>query len=120
MSDRDNTDLWTALTIGAVVGIGAALLVRARQSDTDTIMLARRLKPVRKAARAARDEVGRRTRHVADAGEDLLDAGREILDDLRQGARDIVKATREELQKAARESVADARKAARKARRTLG
>ena len=120
MSDRDNTDLWTALTIGAVVGIGAVLLVRARQSDRDVSVL-KRLAPARKrgqrAVRAARRAVESGAERAGDAGSDLLHAGRDALSELRHGARDIVLSAREELEKAARDSLSDARKAARKAAR---
>jgi gas vesicle protein len=124
MMERDRTDVWTAVAIGAVVGIGAALLYRARQED-DTHELLKRLRPVQRGAartaKSVRREVAERASQVGDAGEELLSAGREILDELRKGAREIVSATRDELDRAARQSVADARKAARKAaRRALG
>lgn len=117
-NERDNVDIWTAVAIGAVVGIGAALIVRAKQED-ETADLLRRLQPMRKKARKAakslRREVGRTAHRAGDATEDFVSASREVLDDLRQGAAEIVRNTRDELQKAARESVKDARRAARKA-----
>jgi gas vesicle protein len=118
MSDRDNVDVWTAVAIGAVVGIGAALLVRARQED-DTHELIRKLQPLRKragrAAKSMKREVRRGAGKAVDAGEELVDAGRDILEELRDGASEIVRNTRDELQKAARESVRDARRAAGRA-----
>lgn len=122
MRDQDNTGMWTAVTIGAIVGVGAALLIRARQED-DTHELIKRLRPVtrqaKKAATSARKEFGRRARQAGDSGEDLLAASRDVMDELRKGARDIVESTRDELRKAARDSVKDARRAARKARSSL-
>jgi gas vesicle protein len=119
MKDHDNFDVWAAVAIGAVIGVGTALLVRARQED-DTHEIIRRLRPVqKKAKRTARNvgrEVSRRAGQAGDAGEDLLRAGREMLDELREGAGDIVRSTRKELRKAARDSVREATKAARKAR----
>ena len=116
MRDRDNTEVWTAVAIGAVLGIGTALLVRARQED-DTHEIIKRLRPVtrqaQKAAGRAGREFGRRARQAGDSGEELLSTGREIMDELRRGAQDIVKTTRKELRKAARDSVKEARKAAR-------
>lgn len=116
MRDQDNTEVWTAVAIGAVLGIGTALLVRARQED-DTHEIIKRLRPVQRqvksAAGKARKELGRRARQAGDSGEDLLSTGRDIMDELRRGAQDIVKSTRKELRKAARESVKEARKAAR-------
>lgn len=121
MKDRDNSDLWTALTIGAVVGIGAALLARSRQSDDDLHAVLSRLKPQRKrtgrALKRARHAIDRGARQAGAAGEDLVHASREVLDDLRKGARDIVQSTTEELRNVARDSIADARRAARKAAR---
>jgi gas vesicle protein len=120
MSERDNVDVWTAVAIGAVVGIGTALIVRARQED-ETHEIVRRLRPVRrtaqKAAKTVTREVRRRAGQAGDAGEELLSTGRDILDELRRGASEIVRDTRDELRKAARDSVKEARKAARRATR---
>lgn len=121
MRDHDNTDVWTAVAIGAILGVGATLLVRAQQED-DTHEIIRRLRPVtrqaKRTAKAAQKEFGRRARQAGDTGEELLTAGRQIMDELRTGARDIVKSTRSELRRAARDAVKDARKAARKAARS--
>ena len=122
MNERENTDVWAAVAIGAIVGIGATLLVRARQED-DTHELIKRLRPVtrqaQKYAKSAGKELGRRARQAGDSGEDLLDNSREILDEMRKGAREIILATRDELRQAARDSVKDARKAARRAARRV-
>jgi gas vesicle protein len=116
MSEHDNRDMWTAAAIGAVVGMGAALLVRARQED-ETHEIIRRLRPVRRRAektvKQARRELGRRAGNASEAGEELLEVGRDLLQDLKTGASEIVKDTRRELQRVARESVADAQKLAR-------
>jgi gas vesicle protein len=126
MRDRDNTDLWTALAIGAVVGIGAALLARSRQDETNDLQgMLKRLKPTRKRAarmvKNARRAVSRGAHQAGEAGEDLVHASRDMLTDLRKNAREIVHTTRDELEKVARNSVLDARKAARRAaRRTFG
>lgn len=119
MREQDNTEVWTAVAIGAILGIGTALLVRARQED-DTHEIIKRLRPVRRqmksAAGKARKELGRRARQAGDSGEELLSTGRDIMEELRRGAQDIVKTTRKELRKAARDSVKEARKAARSLR----
>lgn len=116
MNERDNTEMWTALAIGAVVGIGTALLVRARQED-DTQELLKRLKPVRrraeKAAKVVRKEVGRRSRQANDAAVDLMAVSRDTLEELRRGAAEIVRDTRDELQRAAKESAREMRRASR-------
>ena len=122
MTHRDTNEVWTAVAVGAIIGIGAALLVRARQED-DTHEIIRRLRPVtqqaRQAARSARRELGRRARQAGDSGEDLLASSRDILDEMQKGAREIILSTRDELRKAARDSVRDARKAARRAARGI-
>ncbi|HSJ08593.1 MAG TPA: hypothetical protein VK928_01740 [Longimicrobiales bacterium] len=123
MSKRDNTDVWTAVVIGAVVGIGATLLVRAQQED-EVHAIMKKLRPVQqgaqRAAKVVRKEVGRRSRAAGKEGRELVSASRDILEDLRDGAREIVDSTRDELKKAALESVREARKAARRTRRTFG
>lgn len=120
MTDRDNTDVWTAVAIGTVVGIGATLLMRAQQED-DTHELIKRLRPLKRgaerAAKTAGKEVRRTARAAGDTGEEVLSAGRELLEELQDGARAILRETRTELRKAARESVREAQKAARKAAR---
>ena len=124
MTDRDNNDVWTALAIGAVVGIGATLLMRAQQDD-DTHELIKRLRPMkrqaqktaRKAAKYAGKRVVRGMRAASETGEDLLSSGRDILEELQEGARDIVHETRSELRKVARETVREAQRAALKAAR---
>jgi gas vesicle protein len=124
MSDRDNTDIWTAVAIGAVVGIGTALIVRARQED-DTQELLKRLQPVRrragKAARAMRKDLHRRTKRAGETAGELVSTSRDTLEELRKGAAEIVRDTRDELQKAARDSARELRRASRKmARRVTG
>src|SRR5688572_33330029 len=98
MKDRDNTDLWTALAIGAVVGIGAALLARSRQDDNDLQHVLKRLKPTRKRAaklvKNARRSVSRGAHQAGEVGEGVLHASRDMLHDLRENARDIVHTTR--------------------------
>jgi gas vesicle protein len=117
MKGRDEKELWTAIAIGAVVGIGATLLMRAHEED-DTSAIVDALKPVRKRARNAARSAGkviRRGAHdVGEAGEEFLSTSRDVLSDLRDDASDIVSETRRELQKAAREAIKDARRAARK------
>jgi gas vesicle protein len=120
MKDHDNFDMWAAVAFGALIGIGTALIVRARQED-DTHALVKRLRPVRrsaeKAARGVRKEVTRQASRGAEAGENLLDAGRDMLDELRENAGEILRNTQRELQKAAKQSVREAQRATRKARR---
>jgi hypothetical protein len=119
MTERDNTDVWTALAIGAVVGIGATLLLRAQQDDTSDIV--KKLRPMRRGAqkvvKAAGKRVVRGMRSARGSGEEWVSAGRDVLDELQEGARDIVHETRSELRKVAREAIREAQRAARHARR---
>lgn len=116
MRDRDNSEVWTAVAIGAVIGIGTALLMRARQED-DTHAIIRKLRPVQRqvkeAAGKAGKSLGKQARRAGHQGDELLSSGREVMEELRRGARDIVRSTRKELRKAARDSMKEARKAAR-------
>lgn len=122
MNDRDRTDLWTALAVGAVVGIGAALLLRSGE-ETQTERLIKGLRPVQKSAkravRSARTSIGRGARQVGERGEDLLHDAVEALSELRSDAAKIVAQAREELQDAARSSLKEARRSARRTRRRL-
>lgn len=112
MSDRDNTDIWTAVTIGAIVGIGTALIVRARQEDDvhEVVRRVRRMRPkAEKTLKRARRNVSRRADQASDAGEELIQAGREAIEELRREAAGIVRRTRRELQKAASKTAAAVR-----------
>lgn len=123
MNERDNTQVWAAVAIGAVVGIGATLLMRAQQED-EVHAIMKTLRPVKKgagrAAKTVRREMGRRTKQLGREGRELASVSRDMLDELRDGAREIVSATRDELRRAAIDSVKEARKAARRTRRTFG
>ncbi|HUF49446.1 MAG TPA: hypothetical protein VMN60_01350 [Longimicrobiales bacterium] len=117
MTERDNTDVWTAVAIGAVVGIGATLLLRAQQHD-DTHEIIKRLRPLRRraqqAAQYASRELGGRVmrgvRAAGDTGEDVMSVGRDLLEELQDGAREIVREARSELRKAAKQSLREARR----------
>jgi gas vesicle protein len=120
MNDRDKTDLWTALAVGAIVGVGAALLLRAAdQPETDRLL--RSLKPVQKRARramkSATKQLERGTRDIRGRGEDLLEHGSDALADLRRDAARIVAHARQELESVAHSSVKQAKRTAQRARR---
>jgi len=120
MNDRDKTDLWTALAVGAIVGIGAALLLRS-SDESETHKLLGSLKPAQQRAKRvvtkASRELGERTRGLGQRGEDLLEQGVEALGDLRRDAAKIVAQARQELEDIAQSSVKEARRTARQARR---
>jgi gas vesicle protein len=120
MNDRDKTDLWTALAVGAVVGIGAALLLRSAD-EPQTQKLLRTLRPVQQRARRVAREAGRQlertTGRISRRGEDLLEQGSDALSELRRDAARIVARARHELEDIAETSVKQARRTARRARR---
>jgi gas vesicle protein len=122
MNDRDKTDLWTALAVGAVVGIGAALLLRS-SDQPETRRLLRTLRPVQERARRAVKNASRqleqRAQELGSRGEDLVDQGTDALADLRRDAAEIVGQAREELEQIARKSLKQVRMTARRARRHL-
>lgn len=124
MNDRDKTDLWTALAVGAVVGIGVGLLLRAGDElEPRSRRLLAAAKPIKKSAqrtlgRAGRD-LGRGARRLGEHGEELLAEGTEVLAGLRRDAARVLAETRRELEEMADGSVKRVRRAARRARRRL-
>lgn len=120
MNDRDKTDLWTALAVGAVVGIGAALLLRSAD-EPQAERLLRTLRPVqqraRRVAKDASKQLGRSSRRIRRGGEELLEQGSDALSDLRKDAAKIVAQARHELEDIAQSSVKQARRTVRRARR---
>jgi hypothetical protein len=120
MNDRDKTDLWTALAVGALVGIGAALLLRATDEPKPQGLL-RGLRPVQKQATRVVKEAGKRfersRRGISRRGESLLEQGADSLAELRRDAARIVAEARRELEDVAEGSVKQARRTARRARR---
>lgn len=113
MAENERTEMITAFAIGALIGVGATLLLRPEPSTRDR--LARELKPLVKKARQA----GRRTRHgVArridasrEAGADLADSSREMLEDFRDRLDRIVESAAKDARRAANRRVKVARKA---------
>jgi hypothetical protein len=120
MNDRDKTDLWTALAVGAVVGVGAALLLRAAEDPQPEGVL-RNLRPVQQRAKriaeSASRQLERSKRGLGRRGDDLLEQGADTLADLRRDAARIVAQARQELEDMAQLSVKQARRMARRARR---
>jgi gas vesicle protein len=120
MNDRDKADLWTAVAIGAVVGIGAALLLRA-EDEPRTRRLLRGLEPLQKRAghamRNARKGLSRHAAELGDAGEDLLHDGTRSLKALRKDAAKIVAEARRELEEMATSGMKQARRGAKRTRR---
>jgi gas vesicle protein len=133
MKQREDSDFMTALAIGAVVGIGAALLFRA-SDDLDREKIIKRLKPLKKRANRALESASRRVSHkmsdARDAGRivgrssrkiasDMGDDAAKILEDAREDAAKIVRQARREMQASARDSVKQAQRAMRRAAKKL-
>jgi gas vesicle protein len=111
MNERDNTEIWTAVAVGALVGIGTALIVRARQDDEvhDIVRTLRRVRPrAEKTVKKARRSLDRQADQAVDAGEELVRAGRVLLDEFKEEATGIVRRTRRDLERAARDTLAQA------------
>lgn len=106
MARQDTNDFLAAFGIGAVLGIGAAVLLRPERPNPRK-QLQKRLKPhvrtlgrsasrTRKAARAAVREGGVAT-------DDVIHAGRELLAEFRAEVARILDEAREELRDLAQE-----------------
>ena len=101
MARQDTTDVLTAFAIGAVLGVGATLLLRPEKPNPRK-QLQKRLKPhVRKLGRSAargRKRGRRVVRPGAQGGtEDAIQAGRELLAEFRGEVARILDEAREEL-----------------------
>lgn len=106
MARHEQNDFLAAFGIGAVLGIGAALLLRPGKSNPRK-QLQKRMKPhvrklsrsaarTRKAARAAAAEAGTST-------DEVIHAGRELLAEFRDEVGRILEEARDELREMARE-----------------
>jgi hypothetical protein len=99
MARQDTTDFLTAFAVGAVLGIGATLLMRS-PPQTAKERLLRELKPYhRKKIGGGRVARGvRRGRGAAtDMADDAIDTGRELLSEFRDEVKRIVENARDEL-----------------------
>jgi len=92
MEDRDSVGLVAAFAVGAILGVGATLLLRPEPP------LARRLARRLSASGKRLSRTAHRAAHGAGgAGEALTGAGREVLDQLRSELAELVGAAREQL-----------------------
>jgi gas vesicle protein len=118
MARQDTTDFLTAFAVGAVLGIGATLLLRTRPQTAKERLL-RELKPhYRKKIGRGAEGVARgvrRTRAAAgDMADDAIDTGRELLSEFRDEVKRIVEDARDELVEALEEKEPGARKRSRR------
>ena len=116
MARQDTTDFLTAFAVGAVLGIGATLLLRG-SPETAKERLLRELTPHRKKIGGGRVARGvRRGRAAAvDMADDAIDTGRELLSEFRDEVKRIVEDARDDLVEALEDrEPAPARKRARR------
>ena len=126
MNQSEDRDFLTALAIGAVVGIGAALLFRA-SDDFDREKIIKKMKPLQKKAGKALHSARRRATHsmrerladAGDAGRIVRKSGGRIAHDLGDDAAKIVRQAKRELEASARDSVKQAQRAMRRAAKRL-
>ncbi len=136
-NQRDDRDFLTALAIGAVVGIGAALLFRA-SDDFDSEKIIKRMKPLQKQAGRALHQARSRAEHsvrgkmsraehsvrgkmsdVGDAGRIVRKSSGKIAGNLGDDAARIVSRAKREMEESARDSVKQAQRAMRRAAKRL-
>lgn len=100
MKQDDTTEYLSAFVVGALVGVGAALLF-APKPPTGKERLIKELKPYRKKlnkqSARARAEMGKRASAAGDWGEELLDASREVMSDMRDEVAALVADARDEI-----------------------
>ena len=117
MARQDTTDFLTAFAVGAVLGIGATLLLRGGRPQTAKERLLRELKPsYRKKIGGGRVARGVRRGRAAgvEMADDAIDTGRELLSEFRDEVKRIVENARDELVEALEDKPGAGRKRARR------
>jgi gas vesicle protein len=122
MPRQDSVDFLSAFAVGAVLGIGATLLLQPKRTPQQRI--AKQWKPYKK-------EMGKSYRHAAAAmkgGADatsemtgeLVDVGRELLAEFRTEAAKILAEARGELETTVQGRASDLAKGVRRTRKRFG
>lgn len=113
MPQRDTIDFTTAFAAGAILGIGATMLLRpARPTRRERIgheMKPRREK-LRKRARRARTELGHGADATAELGEEVMAAGRQLVKELRKEWKSLIDDARRDVSRAVDDQIRAARK----------
>ncbi len=98
--DGENVDFLAALGLGAVIGLGLALLFRP-EPPTRRERIMKELAPYRKKldkrAKTAKKAIDQRAASARKRGDEMVGAGRDVLDDLRAEVADIVADARKEI-----------------------
>jgi gas vesicle protein len=112
--ETDSVDLFTAFAIGAMIGVGATLLLRP-DTPTPSEQILNQLRPMGKRMRTAARRAGRQySRTIAEtrkAGREMSGAGKEALEELRDQVEDLLSSARNELSNTARRRLKTARRA---------
>ncbi|HUH12325.1 MAG TPA: hypothetical protein VMK65_04415 [Longimicrobiales bacterium] len=121
MADRDTREFLAAFAVGAVLGIGATLLMRP-DAPTARERLTRELKDygkrAGKTARRARKGMGRGLEDARERGGQAVAGGVDMVDDLRDEVSDIVSSARQEITRAVETQVKDVEKALKRLRQS--
>jgi gas vesicle protein len=120
-NDDSSSEFVIAFAVGALLGVGAALLL-APDPPTRREKLAKQLRKRTSAARkelgkrtgSARKELGKRASAAADVGDELVEAGRAVARDLREEVADLVAEARSEIAATVETQLESAQRALRK------
>jgi gas vesicle protein len=102
-----NNDFYAALTVGTLLGVGAALLLRPAPRSARERLL-REIRPYRRQLQHSAEEARRALAATAEAAEELaessgdltddaIEVGRELLAEFREEVRRVLEEAREEL-----------------------
>lgn len=114
MPQRDTIDFTAAFAVGAMLGIGATLLLRPTR-PTRRERIGHEMKPrrekVRRRARRARKELGHGADATAELGEEVVAAGRQLVKELRKEWKILIDDARRDVARAVDDQIRTARRA---------
>ncbi|HEX5727741.1 MAG TPA: hypothetical protein VFX98_19880 [Longimicrobiaceae bacterium] len=118
---QDTTDFLTAFAVGAVLGVGATLLLRPEPRSAKERLI-RELRPKAQRAPRGKGDVRaalreRARRPAADTSGEAVTLGKELLEEFRGEVARILNDARDELRELSREQARGARRQAGRARR---
>lgn len=113
---QDTVDFATAFTVGAVLGVGATLLLTPETTRTERV--AKRLRPptrqIRRSIKQAREALEEGGEAAGDLSSELIGAGRELIGEFRAEVARIVEDARADLQDAIRDASGQRRRSRRR------
>jgi gas vesicle protein len=122
MPRQDSVDFLTAFAVGAVLGIGATLLLKPEPTPRERVV--RQLKPYGKQMRKSYKQFSKGVREGTDATSDLtsevIHAGRELLGEFRGEVTEILDQARADLRDIVEDQVKELGKGIKKGRRRVG